>query len=132
MSTTRPARTGQWNTRPLFSHPARPGGVTIAAAARAALYAWGGDSGYSTEGDVLVNKTADGVDLNAIWEQTASAMSLYNRERSALAALISYPTTQVGDAIPQQIATWATVRSRSRWTPTGTCTRTPAIPSPTR
>lgn len=103
MSTTRPARAGQWNTRPLFSHPARPGGSTIAAA-RAALYAWGGDSGYSTEGDVLVNKTADGVDLNSIWETAANAMSLYNRERSALAALISYPTTNVGDAIPQQVA----------------------------
>lgn len=103
MSTTRPARTGQWNTRPLFSHPARPGGTTIAAA-RAALYAWGGDSGYSTEGDVLVNRTADGVDLNSIWATAANAMSLYNRERSALAALISYPTTNVGDAIPQQVA----------------------------
>ncbi len=61
------------------------------------LYASGGDSGqgYATEGDVLVNQTADGVDLNAIWAQAASAMSLYNRERSALAALISYPTTNV-------------------------------------
>ncbi|UQB75362.1 hypothetical protein KI427_07645 [Rhodococcus ruber] len=74
------------------------------AAARAVLYAWGGDSGYSTEGDVLVNKTADGVDLNSIWATAANAMSLYNRERSALAALISYPTTNVGDAIPQQVA----------------------------
>lgn len=70
------------------------------------LYASGGDSGqgYATEGDVLVNQTADGVDLNAIWAQAATAMSLYNRERSALAALISYPTTNVGDAIPQQAA----------------------------
>ncbi|AWZ26538.1 hypothetical protein CEJ39_22255 [Rhodococcus pyridinivorans] len=70
------------------------------------LYAYGGDSGqgYATEGDVLVNQTADGVDLNTIWAQAASAMSLYNRERSALAALISYPTTNVGDAIPQQAA----------------------------
>ncbi|WP_326601847.1 hypothetical protein [Rhodococcus sp. PD04] len=68
------------------------------------LYAWGGDQGYATEGDVLVNQTADGVDLNAIWTQAATAMSLYNRERSALAALISYPTTNVGDAIPQQAA----------------------------
>lgn len=68
------------------------------------LYASGGDSvqGYATEGDVLVNQTADGVDLNAIWAQATSAMALYNRERSALFALISYPTTNVGDAIPQQ------------------------------
>ncbi|MFI6399526.1 hypothetical protein ACIBED_15570 [Rhodococcus coprophilus] len=97
MTTTRPADTRPWISRPLFSHPAR-------AASVAALYAWGGDSGYSTEGDVLVNKTADGVDLNSIWETAANAMSLYNRERSALAALISYPTTNVGDAIPQQVA----------------------------
>ncbi|WP_330153033.1 hypothetical protein [Rhodococcus chondri] len=51
---------------------------------------------------MLVNQTSDGVDLNAIWTQAATAMSLYNRERSALAALISYPTTNVGDAIPQR------------------------------
>lgn len=69
----------------------------------AALYAFGADQGYATEGDVLVNRTADGVDLNVIWEKAASAMALYNRERSALAALISYPTTNVGDAIPQTL-----------------------------
>ncbi|MDV2476406.1 hypothetical protein F8M49_15670 [Rhodococcus zopfii] len=67
------------------------------------MYAWGGDSGYATEGDVLVNKTADGVDLNTIWQTAATAMALYNRERSALAALISYPTTNIGDAVPQSL-----------------------------
>ncbi|MGW6377061.1 hypothetical protein ACWFRB_13460 [Rhodococcus sp. NPDC055112] len=70
----------------------------------AALYASGGDGGYSSQGDVLVNRTADGVDLSRIWDDVATAMSLYNRERSALAALISHPTIAVGDAIPQQVA----------------------------
>lgn len=81
----------------LFSRPRRHETV-------AALYASGGDGGYSSQGDVLVNRTADGVDLNSIWDEVATAMSLYNRERSALAALISHPTIAVGDAIPQQVA----------------------------
>ncbi|WP_081182998.1 MULTISPECIES: hypothetical protein [Prescottella] len=96
MTITRPTDNRPWNSRPFFSRPGRH--------AMTALFAWGGDGGYATEGDVLVNKTADGVDLNEIWNAAATAMSLYNKERSALAALISYPTTRVGDAIPQTLA----------------------------
>jgi hypothetical protein len=59
--------------------------------------------GYNTEGDVLVNLTADGVDLNVIWAEIRDALELYNAERSALASLLSYPTTLVADAIPQSI-----------------------------
>ncbi|WP_072689841.1 hypothetical protein [Rhodococcus marinonascens] len=51
------------------------------------MFARGGDSGYVTEGDVLVNQAADGVDLNSIRSEAANAMAYYNRERSALAAL---------------------------------------------
>lgn len=72
--------------------------------ATASLFASGGDGGYSSQGDVLVNQTADGVDLSRIWDEAATALSLVNRERSALAALISHPTIAVGDAIPQQVA----------------------------
>ena len=69
------------------------------------LYAWGADTqGYSTAGDALAVATADGVDLNAIWLRAATALSMYNRERSALAALISCPTVAVGDAIPQSLS----------------------------
>lgn len=96
MTTTRPADTRPWNDRPLFTHPAR---LTAAD-----FYAWGGDGGTATEGDVLVNQTADGVDLNTIWNEVASALSLLNKQRSALASLISYPTVSVGDAVPQQVA----------------------------
>ncbi|AFA73690.1 hypothetical protein GPOL_c26690 [Gordonia polyisoprenivorans VH2] len=70
------------------------------------MFAFGGDPhavGYSSTGDVLVNQTVDGVDLNTIWDQAASAMALWNKQRNALAALISYPTIAVGDAIPQTI-----------------------------
>ncbi|MDV7246756.1 MULTISPECIES: hypothetical protein [Rhodococcus] len=101
MTTTRPADTRPWNDRPLFTHPGR-------AALRpevAALLAWGSDGGqgYANQGDVLVDQTSDGVDLNSIWNQAAQALSSWNRERSALASLISYPTVAVGDAIPQAL-----------------------------
>ncbi|MGW0172727.1 hypothetical protein ACWDUM_02660 [Rhodococcus sp. NPDC003322] len=90
-------------THPLYLHPFRAA-TPATVKAVAALLASGGDSGYSTQGDVLVNKTADGVDLGKLWEEAAAAMSFYNKERTALAALISYPTTAVGDAVPQALA----------------------------
>ena len=67
------------------------------------LLAFGADSarGYSTEGDVLVSQTADGVNLNAVWDEIAAVMAVWNSKRSALASIISYPTTVPGDAIPQ-------------------------------
>lgn len=64
---------------------------------------FGADSGYNTEGDVLVNRTADGVDLNQIWAETAEVLQLFNEERSALTQLISYPTTAVADPVPQTV-----------------------------
>lgn len=69
------------------------------------LFAFGaeGARGYSTEGDVLVSQTADGVDLNEIWSAAAGAMSQWNQKRSALAALVSYPTVNPADAIPQTL-----------------------------
>ncbi|WP_336881594.1 hypothetical protein [Rhodococcus globerulus] len=103
MTTTRSADTRTWNSRPLLSHPATAASLATVEAV-AALFASGGDGGYSSQGDVLVNQTADGVDLASIWNEVATAMSLYNRQRSALASLISYSTTNVGDAIPQQVA----------------------------
>src|SRR5262245_57354713 len=61
--------------------------------------------GIATAGDVLVNQTADGVDLNLIWAEIATALELYNTERSAVARLLSYPTTVPADAVPQSIGT---------------------------
>jgi hypothetical protein len=59
--------------------------------------------GYSVSGDVLVNETADGVNLNSLWEEIGSAVRLYNQHRSAIARLLSYPTTAVADIIPQSM-----------------------------
>ncbi|UJL28874.1 hypothetical protein HZU38_29505 [Mycolicibacterium vanbaalenii] len=60
--------------------------------------------GISAHGDVLVNETADGVDLNEIWAEIQQALELYNAERSAVASLLSYRTVQVADAVPQSIS----------------------------
>ena len=73
--------------------------------------------GISTTGDVLVNVTADGVDLNEIWAEIADALALYNAERSAVARLLSYPTVVPADAVPQSISWRALRKQRSLASP---------------
>ncbi|MBF6131609.1 hypothetical protein IU501_01135 [Nocardia otitidiscaviarum] len=63
----------------------------------------GGDYGYNDEGGVLVDRTADGVDLNLIWAEAQAVMAAYNGRRSKLAALVSFSTTAVADPIPQAV-----------------------------
>ncbi|BDB41548.1 hypothetical protein IWGMT90018_19940 [Mycobacterium kiyosense] len=62
---------------------------------------FGGEGGYGTEGDVLVNVTADGVDLNVIWAEVAAVIKAWNAERSALTSLMAFNTTDAASAIPQ-------------------------------
>ena len=62
---------------------------------------FGAEGGYATEGDVLVNVTADGVDLNVIWAEVAAVVKSWNAERSALTNLLTFNTTNTADAIPQ-------------------------------
>ena len=65
---------------------------------------WGAERGISTHGDVLVNKTADGVDLNEIFEDTAKVLEIYNAHRRSIADLFSFRTTNSADAVPQSIS----------------------------
>ena len=70
------------------------------------LHIWGGEGrrkGVSVAGDVLVNETADGVNLNDIWNEVRQALELYNTHRSTIVRLLSYPTTAVADVIPQSV-----------------------------
>jgi hypothetical protein len=62
-----------------------------------------GATGIATEGDALVSVTADGVDLNLLWNEVLSTISEWNSHRSAIQNLLSYGTTNVADAIPQSI-----------------------------
>ncbi|MFJ7624000.1 hypothetical protein ACIQYZ_34990 [Rhodococcus erythropolis] len=56
--------------------------------------------GFSEE-SAIVKVSADGVDLNDIWAEQQSVLSIYNEERSAITQLLSYPTTRPADAVPQ-------------------------------
>lgn len=62
---------------------------------------FGAEGGYATAGDALVNTTADGVDLNVIWDEVAAVVKAWNAERSALTNLLTFNTTNTADAIPQ-------------------------------
>ena len=59
--------------------------------------------GISASGDVLVNETADGVNLNDLWAEIEKALALYNQQRSTIVRLLSYPTIAVADIIPQSV-----------------------------
>jgi hypothetical protein len=59
--------------------------------------------GISTSGEVLVNETADGVNLKALWAEIGNALALYNEHRSTIVRLLSYTTTAVADIIAQSV-----------------------------
>jgi hypothetical protein len=59
--------------------------------------------GYNVAGDVLVNSTADGVNLNDLWKEIHDALALYNSHRSTIVQLLSFPTVAVADIISQSI-----------------------------
>jgi hypothetical protein len=61
----------------------------------------GGHRGIGTEADALVTRTADGTDINAIWDEFRQALNIYNSERSALVNLLTFSTTLSNDAVPQ-------------------------------
>lgn len=60
--------------------------------------------GVNVVGDVLVNKTADGVDLNAVWTEFRDLLDLWNKERTSITDLLAFRTTATGEAVPQNVA----------------------------
>jgi hypothetical protein len=60
--------------------------------------------GTLVKGDVLVDRTSDGVDLNHVWEEFATLLDLWNKERSSLTDLLVFKTTATGEAVPQNVA----------------------------
>lgn len=64
----------------------------------------GGKGGVSTHGDVLVNQTSDGVDLNDVWAEIQDVLELWNKERKTVTDILSYKTVNVADAIAQSIS----------------------------
>lgn len=64
------------------------------------LFAWGGDGGYQTGGDV-VTTTQDGVDLNAMWDQYQQTLAYWNQRKTGLVGLFTYPVTSLVENVPQ-------------------------------
>ncbi|MHA3020883.1 hypothetical protein ACXPWS_11525 [Mycobacterium sp. BMJ-28] len=64
---------------------------------------YGSSGGFNVESDALprVTHTADGILLEAVWNELQQAVTVWNDHRSALSSLLSYYTTLSADAIPQ-------------------------------
>lgn len=63
---------------------------------------WGAEKlgGYHTEGDV-VQITADGTDLNALWAEFQATMQIYNERQAALVQLLTFPVENLIESVPQ-------------------------------
>jgi hypothetical protein len=61
--------------------------------------------GIRVHDDVLVNKTADGVDLNAVSAEVQTVLELWNNERKSITDLPSFKTVNVADVVPQSSTT---------------------------
>ena len=57
--------------------------------------------GMNSHGDVLVNRTADGVGLDELWSEIQKVLELWNNQRKDITDLLSFRTTDVASAIPQ-------------------------------
>jgi hypothetical protein len=57
--------------------------------------------GISVKGDVLVNQTIDGLDLNAMWDEFRDLLAIWNTERSSVTDLLVFDTTTNAEAVPQ-------------------------------
>lgn len=75
--------------------------------------------GINVVGDVLVNQTADGVDLNAVWTEFRDLLGLWNRERTSLTDLMVFRTTATGEAVPQNVAVASFERATELGVPKG-------------
>jgi hypothetical protein len=68
------------------------------------VHIWGSQrGGINVQGDVLVNATADGVNLNAIFEELKQVLGLWAEERTSVASLVSHRVTVPADAISQSV-----------------------------
>lgn len=59
----------------------------------------GGAGGFSTTGD-LITTTADGVDLNVLWNEFQTVNEEYNRQRQALVDFLSFSVQNPIEAVP--------------------------------
>jgi hypothetical protein len=56
--------------------------------------------GYNAAADI-VTRTADGFDLNAIWQEFQVTMALQNQQRQQMVSLLTFPVTTPIERVPQ-------------------------------
>lgn len=56
--------------------------------------------GIGTEGDAVYT-TADGVDINALWDEAQQALAVWNAGRSRLVNILTFPVTSEIESVPQ-------------------------------
>ncbi|WP_228032119.1 hypothetical protein [Mycolicibacterium sp. P9-22] len=59
--------------------------------------------GFHTQGDVLVDKTRDGISLDQLWQDYRDLLGEVNKHRSAIVSHLAHTTTAVADAVPQSV-----------------------------
>jgi hypothetical protein len=59
-----------------------------------------GPSGYNTEGDLL-QRTADGRDLNELWVEFNATLSIFNERRTTIVDALTFPVQSVIEDVPQ-------------------------------
>lgn len=60
----------------------------------------GGEGGYHSEADILPDRTADGVDLNSLWDDYRAVLDVYNQRRQTLVTLLTYNVSQLIENVP--------------------------------
>lgn len=57
-------------------------------------------TGYLSSGD-LVTQTADGTDLNELWDEVAATTAIYNEAMDRLISILTFPVTVPVETVPQ-------------------------------
>lgn len=59
----------------------------------------GAERGFNVQAD-LVNETADGIDINLLWDEFQESILLWNAGRQALVAFLSFPVNELVEFVP--------------------------------
>ena len=62
------------------------------------------EGGFHTLGDVLVDRTADGVLLQKLWDDQRDLLSAWSSHQDAVTSLLAFKTTDPADAVAQTMA----------------------------
>jgi hypothetical protein len=57
-------------------------------------------AGYLSSGD-LITETADGTDLNELWDEVAASTAIYNEAMDRLISVLTFPVTVPVETVPQ-------------------------------